>query len=496
VITVALLATAAAFLLAITQTKQYSASARLMYVQPANISNPTDTNSSIDLNTLNLQLQSIGNTIGTPVVEQRAERTMSAHDRGLNYSVDAKILAPASTTSGSAIADTVEVTVLATDPAAAARIANAYSGAVIALRKESEQASDAAAQQVIQGQLDLFKTNASRLTTDYANLVVLLRNLQIAQATATGDFQLVLPATTPGAPAAPHPTRSGALGLGIGLVAGVGLAFVVGQFDTRVRTHREVAEILRMPIIGRVPQLRRRIAQDNTGLLAMTEPHGGMSEALRMLRSNLDWAGIDHGLCSLIVTSCSKGEGKTLTVCNLAVTLARAGKRVVVVDADLRAPRVHSVFGLPNVTGLTSVLLGTTPFDRAAQRFPQARMSTSATAADAQWEGSLLVLTAGPLPPNPGEVIASRRFASWLTEMSDSDADYVLVDAPPILGVGDVGAMAASADALLMIVDIEQARRPLLEDGREILESLPCRKVGVVTVREHVDDVSYHYSDR
>jgi Mrp family chromosome partitioning ATPase len=327
--------------------------------------------------------------------------------------------------------------------------------------------------------------------------------LQIAEATATGDFVVIAPATAPAAPSSPHPTRSGVLGFGVGLVAGVIAAFVVGQFDTRIRSHRQVAEILGLPVIGRVPRIHRRSLHEGTGLVVMAEPHGSVSEALRILRSNLDWANLDQHLRSLLVTSSTKGEGKTLTMCNLAVTLARAGKRVIVVDADLRDPRVHRVFNLPNATGLTSVILGTTPLDKALLRFPQPRTTLTgmpSQPADGQWsngkwDGSLRVLTSGPLPPNPGEVVASHRFATWLREMSQSDVDYVLVDAPPILNVGDAGALAASTDGLLMVVDLEHVRRPALTDAREFLDTVPCRKVGVVTVREHIDEANYRYAE-
>jgi Mrp family chromosome partitioning ATPase len=258
-----------------------------------------------------------------------------------------------------------------------------------------------------------------------------------------------------------------------------------------------------MPVIGRVPRIHRRSLHDGAGLVTIAEPHGSVSEALRILRSNLDWANLDQHVRSLLVTSSTKGEGKTLTMCNLAVTLARAGKKVIVVDADLRDPRVHRVFNLPNSTGLTSVILGTTALEKALLQFPQPRsgqLGIEARSAEAQWsngkwDGSLKVLTSGPLPPNPGEVVASHRFATWLREMSESDADYVLIDAPPVLNIGDAGALAASTDGLLMIVDLDQVRRPELSDAREFLDTVPCRKVGIVTVRERIDEASYRYAE-
>jgi Mrp family chromosome partitioning ATPase/capsular polysaccharide biosynthesis protein len=494
---------AGGFLLAHMQTPLYDGTARLMYQQPTSITSSISGSTSVDINSLSVQLQSIGATLNSPSVSRAARSALSAADRQANYTLSAKIVAPTDTASGSAVADIVDVTAETTAPAAAARIANAYAQAVITSRKGSQQAQYRSAEQVIQSQLDLYKTPALQLTTDYTYLNQLLHNLQIAEATATGDFVVILPATAPAAPTSPHPTRSGVLGFGIGLVAAVGAAFVVGQFDTRVRSHRQVAEILGLPVIGRIPRIHRRSLHEGTGLVAIAEPHGGVSEALRILRSNLDWVNLDQHLRSLLVTSSTKGEGKTLTVCNFAVTLARAGKNVIVVDADLRDPRVHRVFNLPNVTGLTSVILGTTTLDKALLQFPQPKnvlpgvgpVSADGQWSSGKWDGSLKVLTSGPLPPNPGEVVASRRFATCLREMSQSDADYVLIDAPPILNVGDAGALAASADGLVIVVDLEQARRPQLTDAREFLDSVPCRMVGIVTVREHVDEVNYRYAE-
>jgi Mrp family chromosome partitioning ATPase/capsular polysaccharide biosynthesis protein len=501
VLAVTVVGVAGAFLFTIMQPKMYEASARLMYQQPTNIVNPNSGNSSVDLNSLSLELQSVGNTINTPAVHGKASLDLQPQDRQAGYSVTAEVLSPTSASSGNAIADVVAVTATASDPDTAARVANAYSAAVIALRKESEQERYRAAQRVVQDQMNLFQTPQSRLTTDYAVLSQQLRNLQIAEATTTGGFRIIVPATPPSAPSSPRPMRTMVLGFGIGLIAGIALAFVVGQFDTRVRTHRQVAEILRMPIVGRLPRIRRSALQQNNGLIVLSEPQGNVSEALRVLRSNLDWASIDDHLSSVLVTSCIKNEGKTLTICNLAITLARAGKRVLLVDADFRDPKVHRLFSLPNTVGLTSVILKTTPIEKAMQTLNPARLSSLSVAGltrpspagSSPGDGRLGVLTSGPLPPNPGEVVASQRMASWIREISASEVDYVLIDAPPVLSVGDAGALAASVDGLLMVVNLEQARRPMLVDGREFLDPLPCRKIGIVTVGERLDDSDYYH---
>lgn len=505
VIIVVVVSTATAFLLADSQSRMYTASARLMYAQSADISNPTGGVSSINVDALVIELQSVGSAIQNPAVRARAMSLLSDEERRTATTVTATVEAPQDNSSASSFADSVLITAESASPTASAGIANAYAAAVIALRKEGEQARYLAAQKVVQNQMDLFTAPSSKLSADYVSLVQQLRNLQTAEATATGDFQIVVPATPPASPSSPKPLKSAALGFAVGLLAGIGIALFMGRLDTRVRTHRQVSEILGLPVLGRLPRIPRQTLRQSA-LVALTEPDGHFSEALRMLRTSLNWASIDNPLSSLLITSSIKGEGKTILVCNLAVALTRAGKKVIVVDADLRDPQVHRVLGLPNAVGLTSAALGEVGVRDALQAFKPLPTMTPVTPEPpvssphalsstplADWGGrGLMVLTSGPLPSDPGEVVASQRLAATLKSLTSSEADYVLVDTPPMLSVGDAGTLSALVDGLLMIVNLEKARRPTLVDAREQLDALPCRKAGIVVVGERIDHEEYY----
>jgi Mrp family chromosome partitioning ATPase/capsular polysaccharide biosynthesis protein len=507
-VAVAVVCTGAAYLVANHQVRKYKAGALLMYQPAPDISNLNS--SSIDTNTLNIQLQNVINAIDDPALAARANATLNARDVGLDAKVMA-VLYTSPTAGANVFPNQIQITAETVSAPASARIANAYAKAVIAQRKQNEQEGYRAAENVLQDQKKLFTTAQAKLSADYANLVLLLTNLQIAEATATGDFAISHPASTPVSPTSPRPLRSAALGFGVGLVAGIGLAFAVGKFDTRVRTQRDAAEVLGLPSMARLPRIGRQALRQD-GLVTMSEPDGTFSEALRMLRSNLEWSNIDDNLRTVLVTSSIKGEGKTLTTCNLAVTLARAGKNVVVVDADLRDPRVHKVFNLPNSAGLTSVVRGTVPLDRAFQVFefspthahlvkPELSLKAASdgegsTSADGS-EGEIFVLTSGPIPPDPGEVVASRKLAAALLEIGQSNADYVLIDAPPLLSVGDAASLSTSVDGLLMVANLGMLRAPTLRRVRELLDTLPCRKLGVVFVGEKVEHPEYyHYKTR
>jgi len=344
-----------------------------------------------------------------------------------------------------------------------------------------------AAQDAVRAQMDRFQSSASRLTTDYLLLAQRLNDLQVAEATVTGDFKVVRSATVPTSPSTPKPLKAVVLGFCVGLFAGVALTFMVAQFDTRVRTHRDAGEILGLPVIGRLPLLSKGTEAGRT-ISVLRKPDGAYAESIRMLRSSLVWTAVGGEWKSLLVTSGRQGEGKSMTLCNVAVALALTDKKVVIVDADLRAPVVHRYFDLNNATGLTTVLarqasvqtmLKRVAIDRQVEQYAQVRTATNG-GKDASGLGSLLVLTSGPLPPNPGEVAASPGLADVIGELVASDADYVLVDGPPLLGVGGSGDLARLVDGVLFVANLKHSKRPTLEDSRDALVSLPCRKLGAV----------------
>jgi len=496
-----------AFLAANSQSREYEGVARLLYQQPTDVSDPNSSRSSIDAESMSIQLQSVSSTIDSPAVRDRVKTLLGGTGAQPEYKVTATPAQPDDQSTSALLVSSINVSAVTLSPTTAARLANAYAAAIIALRQEETQQRYAAAQRVVEGQLKLYATPQSQLTADYAILTQQLHNLQIAEGTATGDFKVIVPATPPASPISPKPMKSAALGLGLGIIVGIAVAYASARLDTRVRTSREVAEIVGLPVIGRIPRIRRHSPQ-GSDLVSVTEPRGQVSEALRMVRSSLEWAGIDSDLKSLLVTSCVKGEGKTLTISNLAVTLARSGNRVVVVDGDLRAPRLHTVFEMPNAVGLTSVVLGKVDFDDALQTFvlapdwprttprPLVRLRNGHEAPGGAGDaGSLQVLTSGPLPPDPGEFIASKRMSSVLEQLHQREVDYVLVDAPPLLVVGDAGALASSVDGLVLLASIGKARRPILRNVRDALNSLPCRKIGVVVVGERVEHRQYYSYD-
>jgi non-specific protein-tyrosine kinase len=208
---------------------------------------------------------------------------------------------------------------------------------------------------------------------------------------------------------------------------------------------------------------------------------------------------VDGEVRSILVTSCTQAEGKTSTVCNLAVTLVRAGKKVVVVEADLRRPKVHSYFGVRNDRGLSSVIAGQCALDDALQEVRVAAPGLELEAADARAAAStssagqrLWLLTSGPLPPNPGEIVSSARMSNIIDQLSGR-ADVVLVDSPPFLVVGETGPLASKVDGILIVMKLGHVTRQMVRDAVEFLRPLPCRKLGIVVTNAPVEGGSYRY---
>jgi capsular exopolysaccharide synthesis family protein len=200
-------------------------------------------------------------------------------------------------------------------------------------------------------------------------------------------------------------------------------------------------------------------------LITISEPRSPISEAYRALRTNLDFAGLDQALQTLVVTSAGVGEGKSTTLANLAVVSAQAGRKVILVDADLRRPTLHQIFGLNNETGLTTAMI-----DDQTLASPPLQQTPV--------EG-LSVLTSGPLPANPADLMGSRRMEEVIAALLEQ-ADQILFDTPPIVAVTDAAVLATKVDGVLLIVSAGKTRREYARLAVQRLEQINARLVGTV----------------
>ncbi len=216
-------------------------------------------------------------------------------------------------------------------------------------------------------------------------------------------------------------------------------------------------------------------------LVAYSDPRSAAAEAYRALRTNIQFASPDKPLRTLLATSTSPEDGKSTTLANLAITLAETGARTLLVDCDLRRPALHTLFGLSNEVGLTSLMLGT------PGTLTPDRLGVQATVV-----GNLGVLTSGPVPPNPAELLASRRMAEILTTLAGL-ADYVLFDTPPVIAVTDAAILAPHVDGVLLIVRAGKTKRDLAVKAKAILAQVNAPLIGVVLNDATVDSKAYGY---
>ncbi len=200
-------------------------------------------------------------------------------------------------------------------------------------------------------------------------------------------------------------------------------------------------------------------------LVTLAEPRSPISEAYRTLRTNLDFAGLDKALNTLLITSPEPGAGKSTTLANLAIVSAQGGRQVILVDADLRRPSLHALFGLSNERGLTDMIMD----EAAMQRPPLQETEVS----------GLRVMTSGSLPPNPADLLGSRRMAEALAALRE-EADQVLLDAPPVVLVTDAAVLSTQVDGVLLVIGAGKTRREMARTAVQRLEQVNARIVGAV----------------
>ncbi len=315
---------------------------------------------------------------------------------------------------------------------------------------------------------------ASQIANTTAS-VFIEQNTQ-SQLSRPGDVSIVEAATIPSVPVKPHVLLNTLMAAVIGLLLAGGAALLIEYLDDTVKSPEDL-EASGLPALGGVARFHRP-KDPSENLVAGSGSQRHFSEAYRVLRTNVQFSTIDRPGQALLITSANPGEGKTTTAANLALVTAQAGKKVVLVDSDLRRPSLHRFFGLSNEQGLTNLLLSTQPsVDGCAQR--------------TRFE-NLAVITSGPLPPNPSELLASRRLDSVLDNLK-AEADVVIFDSPPTLAVADASILAAKVDGTMLVVDSGRTRSPALQRAKEALARSKTHLLGAVLNKLKRRGGGYYY---
>ena len=304
----------------------------------------------------------------------------------------------------------------------------------------------------------------------YTTLLTQYEAARLEEAVRANAISVIEEASAPNRPAKPRHVVNLALGVAVGLISGVALAFLLENLDTTLYTTEQIEHATQMMTIGQVPA-----AKEDLSIARLGSGHYPQLESFRRLRTNILATGVS-GSQVVLLTSAKRGEGKSTVSGNLAVTVAQSGREVVVVDCDLRLPTVHKMFDLPNKRGLTNILAGEVSVDEAIQysAFPRVQ-----------------VITSGPLPPNPTELLGSQRMMD-LIEQLKTTFDFIILDTPALLSVADAAVLAPSVDNVILVVAQAQTRRGDVQAVRQQLSNVRVKSLEVVVNRAEPNG-SYAY---
>lgn len=373
----------------------------------------------------------------------------------------------------------------------AVTLATEYARQFPVYRRGLDEASLARTRNEVQQQIDRLEAEGQRGSILYKTLTGKREQLSAIEALQTTSAQLVRPADE-AVQVAPRPVRALVLGLILGVLAWLAIAFAWDALDSRMRSPDDIAAALKLPLLARLPPPPKNLRQYE-GLVSLEDPLSSGSEAFRMLRTNIEFVSLGIEARTILVSSAGASEGKSTTVANLGVSLAQSGKSVAVVDCDLRRPSIAELFNLPSSTGLSDVALGRYRIEQVMRKVNvHGEPSTNGAGARQRNRklGSLAVLPPGPLPPNPGEFVGTQAVAEILASLRDL-YDVVLIDTPPILQVGDAMSLSRHVDSVLLVVRLNVARKHTVAETRRILDSCPANELGVVVTDAQRDDEVY-----
>jgi polysaccharide biosynthesis transport protein len=357
---------------------------------------------------------------------------------------------------------------------------------------------------MVRGTLEAQKQEAFRLNRKAAEFATLKHEVESSQALsdtlqlklkeaavtaglASADISIVDRGRVPAHAILPKPPLYLALALFGGLLAGIVLAFSLEALDDTITTSEQIQKWGTLPALATIPFAQangKKIrssgegSDGSVGLATLKFPNSGVAEAYRALRSSLMLANVDHPPKVIVIGSAFPSEGKSITSCNCAIALAQRGKRVLLVDGDMRRSSIHKIFGVDGRKGLSTLLAGVSGSEC---------ILTPASDLD-----TLFVLPAGRTPPNPAEMLASQRMALMLKSWAE-EYDHVVIDTPPMIAVSDALPLAAQADAVLIVVRAGVSRRKALQRLSETLARINAKVVGVVLNAAN-PQLEYYYS--
>jgi len=314
--------------------------------------------------------------------------------------------------------------------------------------------------------LDRLKTTLNLYQQIYITSINNLETLKLTKAQNTPTVMQVESATKPNTPISPKPMQSTALGAAIGLLLTGAVIFLIEFLDDTLKTPDDIKDVLNVPVIGFIGELKQnpRNGREILGTYVARNPRSPVAEAFRSLRTNLEYSSVDEPVRTVLVTSSGEQEGKSTVASNLAIAQAQSGKTVVLVDADMRRPKVHTHFSRPNRTGLSDIVTG--------------KLNIEDVIIPIENIMNLSIITCGTIPPNPAELLGSERMTKLIQEMEEK-FDYVVIDTPPMI-VSDPQILSTKVDGLIFVIIPGQTKALSAIRPIEELHRIDSRVLGVV----------------
>lgn len=323
---------------------------------------------------------------------------------------------------------------------------------------------------------NLLKREADTNRLLYDGLLQQLKEVTVAGGVETNNVQIVDRAVAPLFPYKPKIPLNAVIGLLAGLALGMLLVLLMESMDDSIKSPDEVEEAFMLPLLGVIPNVRKKGGLPSLALLAHLDPRSSLAEAYRSTRTALQFSTPDGAPRRLVVTSTIKNEGKTTTALALAINFAQLGSRVVLVDADLRSPSIHTCLGRENSDGLSNFLAGRAPDGVLVQ--------------DTDIPG-LSVITAGPTPPNPVDLLMGLRFDNLLDQLHDEGYEYIIIEAPPVLGLADAIVLGNQVGSVLYVAQAGHTRKSYIRSALRRLRSAGVEPCGLVLTRASKESSAY-----
>lgn len=332
-----------------------------------------------------------------------------------------------------------------------------------------DAANSARAIQQYQSNITALQTKLNTYRSSYASLLLTVQG-------GTNFITIFETANVPSYPISPNVSQTVLLAAAIGLGLAVAGAFLIEFLDDTIKTPDELSRLAPLPVLASIAPIEGENAGDR--LVVANEPLSTISEAFRVMRTNIQFAFVDRRLRSFSVTSAGPSEGKSVVLANLATSIAQSGAKVVVIDSDLRRPTTHKIFGVSNEDGLSNLILH--PEHQAADYLKETTVE------------NLWLLTTGPLPPNPAELLGSQRMGDIIEELQ-AFADLVVFDTPPALVVTDAVVVSTRVDGVVVVVDAGHTRRGLIKRVIDELHRVRANVLGFALNRVKIHSGGYYY---